>query len=99
MTQLWSDGAQGVAKAKNDVKDGIRSGSMALGANLLSVHRSCEVLLGELPSYAWDEKAAAGEDKPLKVNDHSCDALRYAHHSTTQDWRHLIRPTDLEVAA
>lgn len=100
MTQLWSDGVQGVAKANNDVKDGIRSVSMALGANLLSVHRSCEGLLGELPSYAWDEKAAAaGEDKPLKVNDHSCDALRYALHSTTQDWRHLIRPTDLEVAA
>ena len=28
--------------------------------------------------YEWDERAQErGEDKPLKVNDHSCDALRY----------------------
>lgn len=99
MTQLWSDGVAGVAKADNDVKDGIRSVSMALAANRLSIHRSCEGLLGELPSYSWDEKAAlAGEDKPLKANDHSCDALRYALHSSVSEWRHLIR-ADLEVAA
>ncbi|MFD9444959.1 PBSX family phage terminase large subunit [Streptomyces sp. NPDC060001] len=99
MTQMWADGVQGIAKADNDVKDGIRSVSMALGANILSVHRSCAGLLGELPSYAWDEKAAlAGEDKPLKVNDHSCDALRYGLHSTAHEWRHLVRGT-LEVAA
>jgi PBSX family phage terminase large subunit len=99
MTQLWSDGVVGVAKADNDVKDGIRSVSMALAANRLSIHRSCEGLLGELPSYSWDEKAAlAGEDKPLKSNDHSCDALRYALHSSVNEWRHLIR-ADLEVAA
>ncbi|MGY0023743.1 PBSX family phage terminase large subunit [Streptomyces sp. YJ-C3] len=99
MTQLWADGVQGVAKADNDVKDGIRSVSMALAAGRLLVHRSCEGLLGELPSYSWDEKAAmAGEDKPVKANDHSCDALRYALHSSVNEWRHLIR-ADLEVAA
>jgi PBSX family phage terminase large subunit len=99
LTQLWADGVPGVAKADNDVKDGIRSVSMALAADRLLVHRSCEGLLGELPSYAWDEKAAlAGEDKPLKQNDHSCDALRYGLHSTVNEWRHLVR-ANLEVAA
>jgi PBSX family phage terminase large subunit len=99
ITQLWADGVPGIAKANNDVLDGIRSVSMALAAGVLSVHRSCEGLLGELPSYAWDEKAAlVGEDKPLKSNDHSCDALRYALHSSVQEWRHLVR-ADLEVAA
>ncbi|MFJ3537044.1 PBSX family phage terminase large subunit [Streptomyces sp. NPDC090109] len=99
MTQLWSDGMPGVAKADNAVKDGIRSVSMALGKNLLSIHRSCAGLLTELPAYAWDEKAAAkGEDAPLKVDDHSVDALRYALHSSAHQWRHLIR-SNLEVAA
>lgn len=99
LTQLWADGVPGVAKADNDVHDGIRSVSMALAADRLMVHRSCEGLLGELPSYAWDEKAALlGEDKPLKVNDHSCDALRYGLHSTVNEWRHLVRAS-LEVAA
>ncbi|MBK3563213.1 MULTISPECIES: PBSX family phage terminase large subunit [unclassified Streptomyces] len=99
MTQLWSDGVQGVAKANNEVKDGIRSVSVALGSDLLYVHRSCAGLLTELPSYAWDEKAAAaGDDKPLKVDDHSVDALRYGLHSTAHEWRHLVR-ANLEVAA
>ncbi|MGW7198468.1 PBSX family phage terminase large subunit [Streptomyces chryseus] len=99
MTQLWADGVPGVAKAQNDVKDGIRSVSVAFGANLLHVHRSCTGLIEELPSYAWDDKAAAaGEDKPMKVNDHSADALRYALHSSAYEWRGLLR-TDLQEAA
>ncbi|MFC8432241.1 PBSX family phage terminase large subunit [Streptomyces sp. NPDC057253] len=99
MTQLWSDGVPGIAKANNEVKDGIRSVGVALGADLLYIHRSCSGLLTELPSYAWDEKAAAaGDDKPLKVDDHSVDALRYGLHSTAHEWRALIR-ADLEVAA
>ncbi|MFJ4847551.1 PBSX family phage terminase large subunit [Streptomyces sp. NPDC088733] len=99
MTQLWSDGVPGVAKADNSVLDGIRSVSVALGSGLLSVHRSCAGLIGELPAYAWDETAAAkGDDKPLKIDDHSVDALRYALHSSAYEWRGLIR-TDLKEAA
>lgn len=99
MTQLWADGVPGVAPADNDVKDGIRSVSTAFGGGLLSIHRSCRGLLEELPSYVWDEKASErGEDKPLKLNDHSCDALRYGLHSTVHEWRHLVRAS-LEVAA
>jgi PBSX family phage terminase large subunit len=99
MTQLWADGVPGVAKANNDVLDGIRSVSTAFGANILSIHRSCAGLLGELPGYVWDEKASdRGEDKPLKVDDHSVDGLRYGLHSTAHEWRHLVRAT-LEVAA
>ncbi|WKD36515.1 PBSX family phage terminase large subunit [Streptomyces xanthophaeus] len=99
MNQLWSDQVPGIAPAVNDVLDGIRSVSVALGSGLLRFHRSCAGLLGELPTYAWDERAAErGEDKPVKANDHSADALRYALHSTAHEWRGLIRPT-LEVAA
>jgi PBSX family phage terminase large subunit len=89
--QLWSDGHPGVARADNSVLDGIRSVSNALDAGLLCIHRSCEGLLDEIPGYAWSEEAAArGEDRPVKANDHSVDALRYAVHSTASEWRHLI---------
>lgn len=100
MTQLWSDGVPGVARADNDVKDGIRSVSTAFGEDILSIHRSCTGLLEELPAYVWDEKAQKkGEDKPLKVDDHSVDGLRYGLHSTVHEWRHLLPETALEVAA
>lgn len=91
ITQLWADQYPGIARATNDVTDGIRSVASALAAGRLLVHRSCEGLLAELPGYSWDPKATeAGEDKPLKVDDHSCDALRYVTHSTAHEWRHLL---------
>ncbi|MCX4540488.1 PBSX family phage terminase large subunit [Streptomyces sp. NBC_01565] len=91
MNQLWTERVPGISPAINDVLDGIRSVGVALGSGLLRIHRSCEGLLGELPGYAWDERAAErGEDKPLKIEDHSADALRYALHSTAHEWRHLI---------
>lgn len=100
MTQLWTDGVPGVAKADNEVKDGIRSVSTAFGENILSIHRSCSGLLEELPAYVWDEKASLkGIDQPLKVDDHSTDALRYGLHSSVNEWRHLLPETSLEVAA
>ncbi|MFE1770279.1 PBSX family phage terminase large subunit [Streptomyces sp. NPDC059008] len=90
-TQLWTDGHPGVARAVNEVLDGIRSVSVALGSGLLRIHRSCSGLLAELPNYVWSAEAAdRGEDKPLKRDDHSVDALRYALHSTTHEWRHLL---------
>jgi PBSX family phage terminase large subunit len=91
ITQAYEDGFPNLAKATNDVVDGIRSVANLLAAGLLRIHRSCTGLLDELPGYVWDEKAAErGEDKPMKVNDHSVDALRYAVHSTSHEWRHLL---------
>ncbi|MCY0923240.1 PBSX family phage terminase large subunit [Streptomyces sp. H27-G5] len=90
-TQLWADGHPGVTRAKNDVLDGIRSVATALDAGLLFIHESCEGLLAELPEYVWsDEAAARGEDRPVKLNDHSVDALRYVVHSTAHEWRGLL---------
>jgi PBSX family phage terminase large subunit len=34
-------------------------------------------LLEEIPGYVWAENKAGVQEKPKKVNDHSCDALRY----------------------
>ncbi|WP_435889181.1 PBSX family phage terminase large subunit [Streptosporangium canum] len=99
MTQLWRDQVPNVSAADNSVLDGIRTVSTLLGADQLRIHRSCEGLLAELPSYSWDDKAAErGEDKPIKVDDHSTDALRYGVHSSAWMWRPLIRPA-LRLAA
>lgn len=96
--QMWEDGHPGVTRANNAVTDGLRATSAALGADLLAVHESCEGLRTELPGYSWDPRAAAqGEDKPIKVDDHSCDALRYVVHSTAHEWRHLLTPPTEEV--
>ena len=68
-----------VKDADNSVLDGIRTTARLLTAGNLHVHRSCENLIKEFSSYVWDERSQiSGEDRPLKANDHACDALRYA---------------------
>lgn len=99
-TQMWQDGHPGLARATNDVTDGIRSVSSLLAADRLLVHDSCEGLLAELPGYSWDPKATErGDDAPIKVDDHSADALRYVVHSTAHEWRHLLTAPPSEEAA
>jgi PBSX family phage terminase large subunit len=68
-----------VLDANNDVLLGIKiTGKFISGKNIV-IHRSCSTLRDHIQSYAWDPKAAdRGEDKPIKKNDHVCDALRYA---------------------
>lgn len=67
-----------VVDALNDVLPGIKTvGKFIAGKNLL-IHKSCNILKEHIQSYAWDQKAALrGEDKPVKKDDHICDALRY----------------------
>ena len=40
----------------------------------LKINKKCSNVLFELESYSYDDK---GGEKPLKENDHLCDALRY----------------------
>ncbi|MDC2953377.1 PBSX family phage terminase large subunit [Streptomyces gilvifuscus] len=77
--------------ADNSVLDGIRTVSSLLATGRLLVHRSCTELIKEIQGYVWDPKAALlGEDKPLKLNDHGVDALRYALQTTESLWRYRI---------
>lgn len=88
--QLHNDGVTSIA-ADNEVLDGIRVVSSLLAARKLRVHRSCEALIGELAGYAWDDKARLlGMDKPLKVNDHGIDALRYVIKTTRSLWHDRV---------
>ncbi|MER7047741.1 PBSX family phage terminase large subunit [Streptomyces jumonjinensis] len=97
--QLHRDQVSSVMPADNTVLDGIRTIASLFAADKLRIHRSCTGLIDELPGYSWDdEKAEKGEDAPIKLDDHSCDALRYGVRTTEALWRPHI-PTLLEVAA
>ena len=86
--QLMADKVPGLTPAENEVLEGIRTVSSLLATDRLRVHESCTPLIGEMPSYSWDDKATEkGEDKPLKVADHAVDALRYGIHTTRALWR------------
>ena len=97
-TQLFRDGLM-PTPAANSVLDGVRLVASLIAQGLLLVHESCAGWIDEIGGYVWDEKAAElGEDKPLKVDDHSMDAGRYAIATTEVLWRPLVR-TDLDLAA
>lgn len=64
-----------VLKANNDVNDGIRETGTALHTGKLKLNPDCEKTVFEIQNYTWDEKS--GEDKPVKVNDHAMDSMRY----------------------
>jgi len=64
--------------ADNDVLNGIRTTSSMMFAGQFIIHSSCKQTIRGISGYMWDSKAQArGEDKPLKVNDHTCDMVRY----------------------
>lgn len=97
--QLDRDGAWNLTPAENDVLYGIRLVSNGLNAGWLRITDHCQGLINEIPGYSWDPKAAlAGEDKPIKVNDDSCDALRYAVTTTERAWRSTVDRTALLLA-
>jgi len=82
---------EGLAKGRNGVLDGIRTMASMLARRKLKVSDRCVNLIKELPGYRWDDTAAAkGEDKPVKQDDHFCDAARYATFSSQRDWMHLM---------
>lgn len=86
--QLHQDGEGRVTDADNAVRYGIRTVASMLALGALQVSDRCTGVIDEAPSYAWDPKATEkGEDKPLKVADHSLDALRYVIATTETVWR------------
>ena len=62
-------------KGDNDVNAGIRAVTAKIETDRFFVHERCQNLINELNMYCYadDEK-----DRPLKLYDHACDALRYA---------------------
>ena len=64
-----------VRKANNDVLDGIRETALAMQRGLIKINPNLDYVKEELQGYVWDDDSA--DDRPLKVNDHACDAIRY----------------------
>lgn len=90
--QLHQDRVKGLTPANNDVLDGIRLVGSLFAQDQLYIHESCTGLVDELPAYSWDDdKAEKGEDAPVKVDDHSCDALRYGIYTPRVVWEPILR--------
>ena len=63
---------------KQDVFNGIEMTQYALSQGYLRLTHKVPKLLTEMGNYIWDAKAAdQGIDKPIKLRDHGCDAMRY----------------------
>lgn len=81
--RIWERGIQTVG-ATHAVGEGIKNVRRMVcdgnGVRLIQVHPRCRHLIREFASYRYDDHssvAVIGEPKPLKVDDHSLDALRY----------------------
>ncbi len=91
IAQLHRDGWHGVRQADNTVGDGLRTVASLLSADRVRVHESATGLREEIPGYVWDPKAAkVGDERPVKANDHSCDAFRYGIMGARRWWRHWL---------
>lgn len=67
-----------VRKANNSVLDGINFVCNSLNNEELRIHESCTETIREFSAYSWDKRAQLkGEDKPMKVDDHCMDLVRY----------------------
>lgn len=80
-----------VRKADNDVLDGIRDTAVCMQRGTIRIFDTCRETIKEFEGYVWDEKA---EDKPVKVDDHMMDALRYFVKTMR-----LVRPQDRPTSA
>lgn len=88
-----------VCDALNDVIPGIRTTHKFITHKNLVIHKSCKNLLEEIQTYSWDPKAAdRGEDKPLKVNDHCVDSLKYLCYSTFPQGEISCQNEDISLA-
>lgn len=67
-----------VKSAENDVATGIQRVQKCMTYEIMSISESQENLIREIGTYQYDPKSIdAGQEKPLKEDDHCCDAWRY----------------------
>lgn len=67
-----------IKDADNDVAVGIQRVQKCLTYHIMSTSEKQENLIREMGTYEYDPKSIeAGKEKPLKIDDHCCDAWRY----------------------
>ena len=64
-----------VRKADNNVSDGIRETAVAMQIGRIKILNSLENWKKEVGGYAWEN--TEGLERPVKVNDHLMDSMRY----------------------
>ena len=64
-----------VIPAKNDVLNGIRETATAMNMGRIAVLDYITEFTDEAGGYVWDD--SAGDERPIKENDHLMDAMRY----------------------
>lgn len=81
--RIWDCGIM-VAGQTHPVHEGIKNVRRLIcdgnGVRLLRIHPRCKLLINEMQSYRYDSNsmvANVGEPKPMKLDDHGPDALRY----------------------
>ena len=67
-----------IKDAENDVNVGIQRVQKCLTYQIMSMSEKQENLIREMGTYEYDPKSIeSGKEKPLKIDDHCCDAWRY----------------------
>ncbi len=75
-------GIGAIMDADNDVLNGIRTVGTMLHQDRYTIMAGCTQTIEDYGAYVWDsKKQRKGEDAPVKSNDHTKDAERYALHS------------------
>lgn len=64
-----------VIAADNAVLDGIRETATAMQLGRIRINENLKPIIKEFEGYVWDDNQA--EDRPVKVNDHAMDSIRY----------------------
>lgn len=86
-----------VKKAENDVAVGIQRVQKLFSYGVLQVSPDQEKLDWELGLYGYDKNSIEkGREVPLKVNDHACDALRYAVMGLWDKVKYFLPPAERE---
>ncbi len=75
ITLLQKKSWYAVIPADNDVIDGIRETATAMLLGKFKVSPSIKDWRKEMEGYVWDNSTT--EDRPVKVNDHMADSMRY----------------------
>lgn len=71
---VFSNATTGVLAGINLVRQALVANAQGPG---LLIDASCKVLIRELTTYHWDDAPEGVESRPVKVDDHAVDALRY----------------------
>lgn len=67
-----------IKDAENDVAVGIQRVQKCLTYQVMTISERQENLIREMGTYEYDPKSIeSGKEKPMKVDDHCCDAWRY----------------------